>query len=85
MSGSFNVRIGADLHKMAYLKSKELDISLNEMMKLAVTEYLKPQTAKQLHFHLTGERPSKELPFPAEAQSFVSSRLKTFQNTKLVH
>lgn len=39
--GSLNVRLGADLHAKAKLKSIEQNISINELIKNAVTMYLK--------------------------------------------
>lgn len=39
--GSLNVRLGADLHGKAKLKSIEKNISINELIKEAITLYLK--------------------------------------------
>ncbi|PSW88155.1 type II toxin-antitoxin system HicB family antitoxin [Photobacterium iliopiscarium] len=50
MSGSFNIRVGAKLHKKLYLKAKESDVTLNEMIKSLLTQSL--EDTKQLHMHL---------------------------------
>jgi len=34
--GSFNVRIGSDLHKQALLHAKQLGLNLNEFIKLSI-------------------------------------------------
>lgn len=39
--GSLNVRLGVDLHSRAKIKSIEKNISINELIKDAVTLYLK--------------------------------------------
>lgn len=39
--GSLNVRLGTDLHSKAKLKSIEKNISINELIKEAITLYLK--------------------------------------------
>lgn len=39
--GSLNVRLGVDLHNKAKIKSIERNISINELIKEAVTLYLK--------------------------------------------
>ena len=39
--GSLNVRLGIELHKEAKMKSIEQHISINELIKNAVKEYLK--------------------------------------------
>jgi predicted HicB family RNase H-like nuclease len=38
--GSFNVRIGSDLHRQAFKYAKEHDINLNHLTKTALQEYL---------------------------------------------
>ena len=39
--GSLNVRLGVDLHNKAKIKSIEKNISINELIKEAVMQYLK--------------------------------------------
>lgn len=50
MSGSFNVRIGEQLHRKAFLKAKVLKISLNDFVKSAVEEKISDK--KEVHFHI---------------------------------
>ncbi|MGJ7219544.1 type II toxin-antitoxin system HicB family antitoxin [Morganella morganii] len=51
MSGSFNVRIGEDLHKRAYLSAKETGVTLNEFIKISISEKLSPKN--EIHFHVS--------------------------------
>lgn len=51
-SGTFNVRIGMDLHKQAIHHSKRHNTSLNELMKAAVAEYLnRHDGVHEIHHH----------------------------------
>lgn len=45
-SGTFNVRLGSELHKEASLYAKRKDLSLNELMKKAVEQVVKPQASE---------------------------------------
>ncbi|MBW9464282.1 MULTISPECIES: type II toxin-antitoxin system HicB family antitoxin [Kluyvera] len=49
MSGTFNVRIGSDLHKKAYLAACADGKSLNDYVKTAIEE--KVAGKKEIHFH----------------------------------
>ncbi|ORM64203.1 toxin-antitoxin system HicB family antitoxin [Pantoea rodasii] len=49
MSGTFNVRIGEELHKQAYLMAKSKGMNLNEFIKDSVKEKL--QSKNEYHFH----------------------------------
>ncbi|POU49610.1 type II toxin-antitoxin system HicB family antitoxin [Pantoea sp. PSNIH4] len=49
MSGTFNVRVGEDLHKKAYLQARSAGMNLNEFVKEAVRE--KVESKKEYHFH----------------------------------
>jgi len=48
-SGTFNVRIGSDLHKKAAIQSKVNGVSLNVLVKYAITEYLDTSNEKIVH------------------------------------
>jgi predicted HicB family RNase H-like nuclease len=52
MSGTLNVRIGQELHKKAHLRAVREDISLNELIKKAVAEYVNETKAVHMHVHL---------------------------------
>ncbi|ELB2927340.1 type II toxin-antitoxin system HicB family antitoxin [Vibrio alginolyticus] len=60
MSGSFNVRIGPELHKKAFIDAKSLNMSLNEYVKTAVEDKLRTQPAVHMHLHLEKAKPAKE-------------------------
>jgi predicted HicB family RNase H-like nuclease len=51
MTGSFNVRIGADLHKQAVTRAKTDDVALNEIIKKAVDQYV--NSPSEIHNHVT--------------------------------
>jgi predicted HicB family RNase H-like nuclease len=44
MTGSFNVRIGADLHKQAVMRAKIDNVALNEVIKKSVEQYINSTT-----------------------------------------
>ncbi|MDE9552872.1 type II toxin-antitoxin system HicB family antitoxin [Xenorhabdus bovienii] len=50
MNGSFNVRVGQDNHKKAFIAAKEQEISLNEFVKIAIEEKLIEK--KEFHIHI---------------------------------
>ncbi len=60
MSGSFNIRIGSELHKKAYLESKSLNLSLNEYVKSAVEDKLSKERQVHMHVHVESIKPNKE-------------------------
>ncbi|EPW3172644.1 type II toxin-antitoxin system HicB family antitoxin [Providencia vermicola] len=51
MNGSFNIRIGEDLHKQAYTQAKSLGMTLNEYVRIAIQE--KTLDKKEFHIHLS--------------------------------
>jgi predicted HicB family RNase H-like nuclease len=58
-SGTFNIRVGPDLHKKAAVAAKLNDCSLNDFIKQAIEKYLAPipQASDQhYHFHYTAEK-----------------------------
>lgn len=67
MSGTFNVRVGEDLHKKAYLKAKSSGMNLNEFVKEAVRE--KVESKKEYHIHFDRKPDEKSL-----AMTFGSHR-----------
>lgn len=50
MSGTFNVRIGPDLHKKAYLAACNEKTTLNDFVKTAIEEKL--TVKKEIHLHI---------------------------------
>lgn len=67
MSGSFNVRIGEDLHKKAYIASKNQGINLNEFIKKAVEEKLAAKNEIHLHFERKTERTLETIDFSKDS------------------
>ncbi len=52
MSGSFNVRVGTEMHRQAFIASLDAGVTLNEFVKSAVTEKLHRKSDKMnLHIH----------------------------------
>ncbi|MFT5758572.1 MAG: putative HicB family RNase H-like nuclease [Alteromonadaceae bacterium] len=47
-TGSFNVRIGAELHKKCLIRSKQDDVTMNEVIKSAVCQYV---NQNEVHNH----------------------------------
>jgi predicted HicB family RNase H-like nuclease len=59
MSGTFNVRVGAELHKQVYLDARNLEINLNEYVKLALKHKLDSKD-QAVHMHLHIQSPDKQ-------------------------
>lgn len=50
-SGTFNVRVSPDLHKIAALKSQEEGVTLNKTIENALRQYLEPSPPPVTHIH----------------------------------
>lgn len=51
-SGTFNIRVGMELHKRATFYSKQFGISLNDLVKSSISEYLnKHDGVREVHHH----------------------------------
>jgi predicted HicB family RNase H-like nuclease len=50
MTGSFNVRIGEDLHKKALIRSKSDGVTLNDVIKKSVEQYV--NLSAEIHNHV---------------------------------
>lgn len=52
-SGTFNIRIGPDLHKKAVVAAKRTNQSLNDYIKQAISRFVdKPDHSPSQHFHV---------------------------------
>jgi predicted HicB family RNase H-like nuclease len=51
LSGTFNIRIGSELHKKALVRSKSDGITLNEVIKISVDQYVNSST--EIHHHVS--------------------------------
>ncbi|HCG6617011.1 TPA: type II toxin-antitoxin system HicB family antitoxin [Vibrio parahaemolyticus] len=52
MSGTFNIRIGSELHKKAHLASKDVNVSLNDFIKIAIEEKVSQKREVHMHLHV---------------------------------
>lgn len=59
LSGSFNIRVGSDLHKKLYLKSKDKGVSLNDLVKSILTAGIEENRELHMHLHVP-ERVDRE-------------------------
>ncbi|ATW93631.1 type II toxin-antitoxin system HicB family antitoxin [Enterobacter hormaechei] len=66
MSGTFNVRVGENLHKDAYLSAKNQGLNLNEFVKKAIEEKLAIKKEIHFHFERKNEFVSETLDFSRE-------------------
>lgn len=69
MSGTFNVRIGEDLHKQAFLKAKSQGMNLNEFVKDAVHEKLRNKNEYHFHFDKKSDDKTMALPFSSHVRT----------------
>lgn len=52
MTGSFNVRIGSELHKKLHLRSVQNETSINDEVKKAVANYFDEDKGLHMHVHI---------------------------------
>ncbi|WP_254611905.1 type II toxin-antitoxin system HicB family antitoxin [Serratia fonticola] len=71
MSGTFNIRIGEDLHRKAFLKAKCLKISLNDFVKISIEEKITEK--KEVHLHFTKPVESSDVDNITSNKRFSSS------------
>lgn len=69
MSGTFNVRIGEILHKKAYLKSCSLGVTLNEFVRLSVSEKLDDKKEVHIHFEQKASEHPHSMSFSAHSRT----------------
>ncbi|WP_076578218.1 type II toxin-antitoxin system HicB family antitoxin [Aquipseudomonas alcaligenes] len=51
-SGTFNVRVGMEVHKRAVFHSRKNDVSLNDLVKNAIVEYInRHDSPREVHHH----------------------------------
>lgn len=60
LSGTFNVRIGPDLHKDIYIYSIEKDISLNDAVRTLLKEGMQAKSV-HMHIHMDADRKSADV------------------------
>ena len=72
MTGSFNVRIGENLHKQALIRSKADKVSLNDVIKKAVDQYVNSSAEIHNHVNLNVHKHEASVP-TVTTQSFETS------------
>ncbi|EME1359681.1 type II toxin-antitoxin system HicB family antitoxin [Klebsiella aerogenes] len=72
MSGTFNVRIGPDLHKKAYLSACAEGKSLNDYVKSAIEEKVVGKT--EYHFHIEKREKTEVFAHEYNASSFRETK-----------
>ena len=77
-SGTFNVRVGPDIHKKAYLKSLNEGLSLNDLVKKSIESYLDDK--KEVHMHLHTEASGAIRTFSVEKHLDPSKQRQWRQN-----
>lgn len=60
MSGSFNIRVGTDIHKKLYIESKKLGMSLNDFVKKSLAHSLDEEKEVHMHLHVPEHKFEKE-------------------------
>lgn len=60
MSGTFNIRVGSDLHKKLYIKSKDQNVSLNDLIKSLLSEGVEDNRELHMHVHVPEKESAKE-------------------------
>lgn len=76
MSGTFNVRIGSELHKKAYLAACDAGTTLNDFVKTAIEE--KVVGKKEIHFHF--ERRERAEIISRDSFSSINAETKWVSN-----
>ena len=79
MSGTFNVRIGEEMHKKAYLAAKSQDISLNDLVKTALEEKLSSKKELHMHVHLQENKLAKDNQVFTSALSSIRPMAREFK------
>lgn len=75
MSGTFNVRIGPDLHKKAFLAAVADKTTLNDFVRKAIEE--KTSGKKEFHFHI---EKSERVELLSSGYMGTSSKRRTWQS-----
>jgi len=83
MSGSFNIRVGTELHKQLYIKSKEKDISLNDFIKSLLTKGIEEN--RELHMHLHAPQNSSSQEYSSDFFDSKNSKSNVFEFARRTH
>lgn len=77
MSGSFNVRVGSELHKKLYIESKKVGVSLNDFIKTSLSKSLDQKKEVHMHLHMPERKFEKE--YTSEFSNKNNSNEITFE------
>lgn len=73
LSGTFNVRVGSDMHKQLATAALKEGVGLNDLVKSALSSYLKSDKSEyHVHFHQSGEEVMTRNTKKVEVPSWVS-------------
>lgn len=83
MSGSFNIRVGSDLHKKLYIKSKEKNVSLNDLIKSVLVKGVEEN--KEFHMHLHTPQHSYSQEYSSDFPNSKSLESNVFEFARRAH
>ena len=83
MSGTFNVRIGEELHKEAYLASKAQKMSLNDYVKNAIRDSLNGKN--EIHYHFEKPKETDDFEFGSLRRNLGQSHWQVMDNKGTHH
>jgi len=85
MSGTFNVRVGEQLHKKAGMYALKEGMKINDLMKKALSSYL-DKSGNEFHLHIHNEgiiENTKEIEIPSWSKG--KSATRSFQSFEVRH
>jgi len=85
-NGSFNIRIGCEQHKLAVIKANELGMTLNELIKNCINNFLagsSNQTVTHLHIHKDSTKEPGYLELENDQGTWASTKENGWKITSL--
>ncbi len=82
-SGTFNVRVGAEIHKKAYIKSLQEGISLNDLVKKAIETHVDGR--QEVHMHIHAEKTGTLGKFSIVKTADASKQMQWTQHLRAVN
>jgi len=84
MTGTFNVRVGEELHKQALIRAKTDKVSLNEIVKKAIDQYVNSPTEIHNHVSLSVHKHEGSEPVVTTQPFNTSSAFKWSPNPEVI-
>ena len=84
-TGTFNIRIGQQLHKKALIKSKQEGVSLNDVVKCAVEQYVNPTNHVHNHVNVSIEHKIEKTAVETTTQTFDLTPSKQWTTSGIEH